>query len=196
MTDVTVRPPISRDHLVAALHARGICYLAPSPQGDEPALTDDELLIGLASSNDARVRFALAGLLLAYPELAERVAAIVEGRTPVAISDAVRAEMKKHYLAAMYLQRMWRTRLSLHFGPRPLIPERFTAELGLPPADAMFGELGLRALTERSVYNDWSSYEQVVNLLCDQPCATPDIRFPTADPARSGASEVESAASD
>ena len=66
MTDVTVRPPISRDHLVAALHARGICYLAPSPQGDEPALTDDELLIGLASSNDARVRFALAGLLLAY----------------------------------------------------------------------------------------------------------------------------------
>jgi len=195
MTDGAVGSPISRDHLVAALHARGICYLAPSPHGDEPALTDDELLVGLASSSDARVRFALAGLLLAYPELAERAAAIIERQTPVTISDAVRAEMKKHYLAAMYLQRMWRTRLRLHFGPRPLIPERFTAELGLPPADAMFGELGLRALAERSVYNDWSSYEQVVNLLCDQPCATPDVHLSTADPAQSQALGAESAAS-
>jgi hypothetical protein len=42
-----------REHLVAALHARGICYLAPSPHGDEPPLTDEELIVGLAASRGA-----------------------------------------------------------------------------------------------------------------------------------------------
>ncbi len=170
-------PPASREELVAALHARGLCYLAPTPHGDERPLDDDELIAGLAASPDARLRFALAALLLAHPTLAERAAALVLGQAPVALDDATRAEMRKQYLAAMYLQRMWRTRLRMHFGETPLIQERFTREMGLPPADAMFGELGLRALTERSAYNDWSSYEQVVDLLCEQPCAVPDAHL-------------------
>ncbi|MFN4293817.1 MAG: hypothetical protein ACK4JD_06780 [Thermoflexales bacterium] len=174
-------PPASREELVAALHARGLCYLAPTPRGDERPLDDDELLAGLAASPDARLRFALAALLLAHPALAERAAALIQGQAPVALDDAARAEMRKQYLAAMYLQRMWRTRLRMHFGEAPLIPERFAREMGLPPADAMFGELGLRALTERSAYNDWSSYEQVVDLLCEQPCAVPDAHLLTLD---------------
>ncbi len=190
-SDPQTAPPIRREELVAALHARGICYLAPSPHGDERPLSDDELIVGLASSPDARVRFALAGLLLVYPELAERAAAIIQGEAPIVVSGAVRAEMTKQYLAAMYLQRMWRTRLKMQFGEKPLIPERFTAEMGLPPADALFGELGLRTLTERSLYNDWSSYEQVVDLLCEQPCATSDNRrwvldFEANSPGQSG----------
>lgn len=172
-------PPASREELVAALHARGLCYLAPTPHGDERPLSDDELIAGLAASPDARLRFALAALLLVHPALAERAAALIQGEPPIAPSDAARAEMKKQYLAAMYLQRMWRTRLKMHFGETPLIQERFTNEMALPPADAMFGEMGLRALTERSPYNDWSSYEQIVDLLCEQPCATLDFRVPT-----------------
>jgi hypothetical protein len=172
-------PPASREELVAALHARGLCYLAPTPRGDERPLDDDELIAGLAASPDARLRFALAALLLAHPALAERAAALVQGQASFALDDAARAEIRKQYLAAMYLQRMWRTRLRMHFGETPLIQERFAREMGLPPADAMFGELGLRALTERSAYNDWSSYEQVVDLLCEQPCATPDFSLPT-----------------
>jgi hypothetical protein len=171
-----VTTDISREDLIAALHARGVCYLAPTPAGHEHPLSDDELIAGLTSSNDARVRFALAGLLLVHPELAERAAAIVDesattnGSSP--LPETVRAELRKQYVAAVYLQRMWRTRLKMHFGETPLIAERFTKEMGLPSADAMFGEMGLRALTDRSPYNDWSSYEQVIDLICDQPCGT------------------------
>ncbi|MCS7056252.1 MAG: hypothetical protein NZM18_08810 [Thermoflexales bacterium] len=176
--DTLTYPHASREELVAALHARGLCYLAPTPRGDERPLDDDELIAGLSASPDARLRFALAALLLAHPTLADRTAALIEGKATLVLPEAVRAEMRKHYLAAMYLQRMWRTRLRMHFGETPLIPERFTEEMGLPPADAMFGELGLRALTERSAYNDWSSYDQIVDLLCEQPCATPDFLMP------------------
>lgn len=165
-----------RDHLVAALHRRGICYLAPSPEGDEPELTDDELLIGLAASKDGRLRFALAGLLLVHPELAETAACLLDarcsptnGKTP---PDWAWDELRKQYVAAMYLQRLWRTRLRLHVGDQPLIAERYTNDLGLPAADVMFGEMGLRVLTDRSAFNDWSSYEQVVEMICEQPCQT------------------------
>lgn len=184
--DAVTHPPAGRRELVAALHARGLCYLAPTPHGDERPLSDDELLVGLAASPDARLRFALAALLLAHPALAERAAALIQGEAGVVLSEDARAEMKKQYLAAMYLQRMWRTRLRMHFGEAPLIPERFTREMGLPPADAMFGELGLRALTERSIYNDWSAYEQVIDLLCEQPCATPDLHSLDCDTSSNG----------
>lgn len=189
-------PPItsvSREDLVAALHARGLCYLAPTPSGHESPLTDDELILGLATSPDARLRFALAGLLLLYPHQAERVAELIEKRSSTATGainsnsnsngngaaphaqDPVVVELQKQYVAAMYLQRMWRTRLNMQFGETPLISERFIAALNLPAADAMFGEMGLRTLTDRSAYNDWSSYEQVVNMICDQPCSDDDI---------------------
>lgn len=174
--------PIPRDHLVAALHARDVCYLAPTPTGDEPELSDEQLMTGLAASKDGRARFALAGLMLRHPELAEAVARLA---SDPALSDPVRAELRKQYAAAAYLQRMWRTRLALCLGVKDtLIPERFTRELNLPPADDMFGERGLRELCDRSPFNDWSSYEQVVDLLCDQPCAK--ARPVTAEAARGG----------
>lgn len=172
-----------RDHLVAALHARGICYLAPTPHGDEPPLTDDELILGLAASKDGRLRFALAALLLVHPELAERAIRLIEQHgNPVPdrpAPDRAWDEVRKQYVAAMYLQRMWRTRLNMALGERALLPEHFTKELDLPLPDAMYGEQGLRALTERSAFNDWSSYEQVIEMLCEQPCAaipSPDGR--------------------
>ena len=173
-----------REHLVAALHWRDMCYLAPTPHGDEPHLTDRELIVGLAASRDGRLRFALAGLFLRHPEVADiaadmlesrivdRAGATVRRRTSLIVPPAAWDELRRQYVAAMYLQRMWRTRLRLAHGPSPLIPERFTAELGLPPADDMNGERGLRMLTETSEFNDWSSYEQVIDMICDQPCAT------------------------
>ncbi|MCX6019004.1 MAG: hypothetical protein NTZ50_10995 [Chloroflexi bacterium] len=173
-----------REHLVAALHWRDICYLAPTPQGDEPHLTDRELIIGMASSRDGRLRFALAGLLLRHPEVAEAAADMVQHQTvdiagttarrwsQLEVPDAAWDEIRRQYIAAAYLQRLWRTRLLLAHGPSPLIPERFVHEMGLPAADEMNGERGLRALTEDSEFNDWSSYEQVIDMICEQPCAT------------------------
>jgi hypothetical protein len=162
-----------RDHLVAGLHERGLCYLAPTPIGDEPALSDDELLLGLATTEDSRLRFALAGLLLLRPSLAERIAMMIEHAEGLP-ADAV-ASLKKQYLAAMYLQRLWRTRLQIKFGPRPFIPERYVAEQHLPSPDELFGERGLLMLCQRSPYNDWSSYEQVIELLMQQPCVEVDM---------------------
>lgn len=158
--------PITRDDLVAGLHARGVCYLAPTPSGDERPVTDEELLLGLAEAKDARLRFSLAALLLRHPMLS----VTVEQLCAEPLQARALGELRKQYLAAMYLQRLWRTRLRLAFGDSPLIPERFTAELRLPAPGVMHGELGLRRLTEHSPYNDWSSYEQVVDLLIEQPC--------------------------
>lgn len=163
--------PPERDDLVAGLHARGVCYLAPTPNGDERALSDDELIAGLAQSGNARLRFALAALFLAHPELAEHAAEI--GLT---LPAPAQRELRKQYLAAMYLQRMWRTRLRMRFGEQPLIPQRFTSAADsptgepLPGPDDMHGKRGLRRLCEDSPYNDWSSYEQVIELLMTHPC--------------------------
>lgn len=169
---------MDRDDLVAGLHARGVCYLAPTPFGDERVLGNEDILVGLAESRDARLRFALAGLLLVHPELASIVIGLVEpARTsaPIRISDVARRELQKQYLAAMYLQRMWRTRLRLALGDTSLIPNHFTQDGVWPAADAMHGKLGLHQLTENSPFNEWSSYEQVVELICNQPCATADL---------------------
>lgn len=172
----------SRDDLVAGLHARGVCYLTPSPSGDERSLTDAELIAGVAAAEDARLRFALAGLFLVRPALAA-VAVDIE-RT---LSGAARDELRKQYVAAVYLQRLWRTHLRLQFGETELIPEHFAAEMGLPGPEQMHGELGLRLLCERSPYNDWSSYQQVIDLLDSQPCASGDIiPLHAADPSHTG----------
>ncbi|MGQ9903738.1 MAG: hypothetical protein ACUVRU_05190 [Anaerolineae bacterium] len=169
-TNIAQAPP-ERDDLVAGLHARGVCYLAPTPHGDERALSDDELIAGLAQSGNARLRFALAALFLAHPELAERAAQI-----SATLSPSAQRELRKQYLAAMYLQRMWRSRLRAYFGDQPLISPRFTSAkdspTGAPLAgpDDMHGKRGLSELCEASPFNDWSSYEQVVELLLNQPC--------------------------
>lgn len=165
MREVTA---FDHDLLVAALHERGVCYLAPTPTGDEPSLSDDELILGLASSADGRLRFALAALLLKQPQLAANVSALANSHS--AANAILKDELRKQYAAAMYLQRMWRTRLRFALGESALIPEQFTRELDLPPADDMYGERGLHELADRSRFNDWSSYEQVIEMLCDQPC--------------------------
>ena len=159
-----------REDLVAGLHARGVCYLAPTPHGDELDLSDDELIAGISQAEDARLRFALAALFLVRPDIAAR-AVELEPSLPIVARD----EMRKQYVAAMYLQRLWRTHLRLQFGELPLILEHFTQEMGLPAPDQMHGELGLRLLCERSSYNDLSSYQQVIDLLANQPCPSRDV---------------------
>ena len=98
---------------------------------------------------------------------------------PIEVPEFVWDEIRRQYLAAMYLQRLWRTRLRMTFGDSPPIAERFTRELALPSPDDLHGEHGLRALTDESIFNDWSSYEQVVDMICEQPCLTdvPDAEY-------------------
>src|SRR4030088_257222 len=99
-----------REALVAALRERGVDYLAPSDAAGEP-LADEELIARLAVHDDPRLRQALIALFMLHPQLAPLVPPLCARLAPAAV-----VELKAHYLAAVYLQSMWRIRLN-HYLP-------------------------------------------------------------------------------
>jgi hypothetical protein len=140
-----------RETLVAALRARGVDYLM-SDGGDGETLSDEALIARLAAYDDARLRSALTALFLLHPELAPLAAALAATLPP----DA-RIELQARYMAAAYLQRFWRTRLEIYNLTTPDLPDLFSAPLGLPAADDMYGKPGLQALAE------WHQRQHPVN---------------------------------
>jgi len=155
---------LTRDALVAALRERGVGFFAPGDATPaSPPLTDGELIEGLAASADPRLRNALAILLLRQPALGAHVPDVV-GSAAEAVADVLR----DRYTAAVYLQRMWRTRIGIYLPDAPLLPDLFSAQLGLPLPDERFGLVGLHALSDRSTFNQYASYETMVELLFDQ----------------------------
>lgn len=151
-----------RDTLVAALRARGVDYLM-SDGGHGNPLSDEALLTRLAAHEDARLRSALTALFLLHPELAPLVAALADTLPP----DA-RTELQARYMAAVYLQRFWHTRLEIYNLNTPDLPDLFSVALGLPSAELMYGKPGLHALAEWHqrqhpvTYNRRVEYELVV----------------------------------
>ncbi len=132
-----------RETLVALLRERGVCYLAPSDAvATEPIASDAALLLALLDQPDARLRLALVPLLLRQPQLAENVAALVNELEPEMALD-----LQTLYMAAVYLQRLWWTRLSFYLDMMPL-PDLFSQQMNLPPADERFGKNGLHVLAE------------------------------------------------
>ncbi|MGQ0601353.1 MAG: hypothetical protein ACT4QE_06605, partial [Anaerolineales bacterium] len=131
-----------RDRLITALRARGVDYLLSDSVTAEP-LTDNDLIASLAGHEDARLRSALIALFLLHPELAERVPDVL------AILNVEAAnELRARYMAAVYLQRFWRTRLEMYGLTRPDLPDLFSAVLGLPAPEIMYGKPGLHELAE------------------------------------------------
>ena len=162
---------MERERLVAELSAHGIRFLAGGADADMnvPARAPSELIAALAQHRDPRLRSALTSLFLLHSDWGAdvpRVAQILEG--------AARIELCARYMAAVYLQRMWRTRLGFYLADFSLLPDYFSAALGLPPADERFGKPGLHALAEwharRSEfpYNRVASYEKALELLIGQ----------------------------
>jgi hypothetical protein len=151
-----------RDRLVLALRERGVDYLMSDAIQAEP-LSDDVLIASLAEHEDARLRSALTALFLLRPVFAERVPALVQQLTP----DG-RIELRARYMAAVYLQRFWRTRLEIYNLSVPELPDLFSAELGLPTPDDMYGKPGLQALAawhqqqHPVTYNRRVEYELVI----------------------------------
>jgi hypothetical protein len=76
-----------------------------------------------------------------------------------------------HYMAAVYLQSMWRMRLGHYYKQVSELPDYFSSALGLPGARDLHGKAGLYALAEwhasRSPYrfNHLSAYMGVADLL-------------------------------
>lgn len=157
-----------REALVAALRERGVDYLAPSDaQGH--ALTDEGLIASLAAHDDPRLRQALIALFMLHPHLAPLVPPLRSRLEP-----AAEVELKAHYMAAVYLQSMWRIRLDHYWPPTPELPDYFSNELGLPDALDEYGKAGLYALADwHSAHapgraNHLSEYEGVAGLLLDR----------------------------
>lgn len=137
------------ERLLGELRARGIAYLSGGHEAVTEAaahpMADAALLRTLARYPDSRVRNAAIGLLLLHPAL---VSAIPDALH--ASDEPARQSLITLALAALYMSHLWRTRLRLALGQGPELPADLLAPQiaarGLPAADEMYGELGLRAL--------------------------------------------------
>jgi hypothetical protein len=157
-----------RETLVAALRERGVDYLAPGDAQGEP-VSDEALIAALAEHDDPRLRQALIALFMLHPQLAPLVPPLrVRLGAPAAV------ELLAHYMAAVYLQSMWRIRLDHYLPPTPDLPDYFSQSLGLPGPDDEYGKAGLYALAAwHSAHapgraNHLSEYEGVAELLLDR----------------------------
>jgi hypothetical protein len=148
--------------LVAALRIRGVRFLAPSDSrpGLEP-MHDLELIACLANHDQPRLRLALAALFILHPELAGQLEALK-------LSSTAQTELHTQYTASACLQRMWSVRLSFYLGEFPLLPDLYSAALGLPPVDAHYGKLCLHTLAARQPFDQLSAYDGLMSLLFAQ----------------------------
>lgn len=159
----------NRDTLVANFKLLGIHFLAPSDAQADQILTPSEFMQAIVTQPDARLRTALVTLFLRQPSLAEFVPQIAE-----TLDGEAKLNLQTLYTAAVYLQRLWRTRLGFYLAPFNDLPDYFSQTLSLPPADERFGKVGLYALAdawaERSVfpYNRLASLNKMVELLFAQ----------------------------
>lgn len=160
--------------LVAVLRARGIRFLAPSDARLGPGpISDRDLIMCLASHDQPRLRLALAALFLMHPELVTQV----EG---LDLPPAAQAELRTQYTAAACLQRMWSIRLSFYLGQFPLLPDLYSAALGLPPVDVQYGKLCLHTLAARQPFDQLPAYEGLMDLLFGQLKAEATHEYATA----------------
>lgn len=142
----------TRESLVAALRDRGISYLAPSDAvAREVFESHEQLLCALLHQDDSRLRLAIVPLLLRHPEISESVPALA-----ACLDDTVSLELQTLYMAAVYMQRNWRSRLSIYLNEMTLLPDLFSHQMGLPLPDERFGKTGLVELTD--VWKSRSQY--------------------------------------
>ncbi|MBI5653589.1 MAG: hypothetical protein HZC40_24540 [Chloroflexi bacterium] len=154
--------------LVAALGEYGIHFLADRETRAEP-LAPPELIAALAREADARLHLALTDLFLLHSTWADFLPLV-----QLQLDEHARRELQARYMAAVYLQRLWSTRLSFYLAPFLLLPDVYSRDLGLPSPDERFGKVGLVALAQwhaRAVnlpYNYLASYYKSAELLFGQ----------------------------
>jgi hypothetical protein len=160
----------SREALVEQLRKHGITFLASDEgTGETTDLPMDDLITSLVVSEDPRLRLALIPFFVLHPETAKDVTALVE-RLP----ERAALDLQTFYTAAVYLQRLWWTRLHFYRKELHALPDLYSQVLGLPPVEERYGKVGLYALadwhTRRSEYpfNRLASYQRVMDLLFEQ----------------------------
>jgi hypothetical protein len=150
------------DRIVATLHRLGVRYIVAEDGAEAyDDLPPEQLIAALVSGRSIRVEYAVIPLLMRHPEFASAVPELAAS-LPVA-----RAELlKRHYTAAVYLQRMYRPALEIYLGKKPNLPDYFSTEMGLPSPEEYYGEIGLRELISRlpPPINWWLSYLDPVQM--------------------------------
>ncbi len=134
---------VDRESLVAELRKYGVDWLAPSDAVGGEAIEPSLLVASLAAHDDSRLRAALTGLFILRPEISAVLTSALHELNPEA-----RNELMARYMAAVYLQRLWRTRLGLHLGEFLLLPDLYSKTMSLPGPDESYGKAGLYALAE------------------------------------------------
>lgn len=159
-----------RETLVAKLREYGVTYLAPSDAiASEPIPSGAEFINALLQQPDARLKLALIPLFLRQPDLAKRVPALV-----TELDSLCALDLQTYYMAAVYLQRRWKSRLGIYLAQGDLLPDLYSQQLGLPMSDEAFGKVGLYELAEawkaRSKYpfNRLAALNQTIDLFFEQ----------------------------
>ena len=135
------------DRLIRILRKWGVSYLVSpsSPRGRLPALSPVQLIEELAQCKYPRIRDASIALYLLHPELADAALEAYQTNKPV-VADQIATLL----LATLYLQRVWKFRLTLALGHQPGFPEQRFALMWekrhLPPPRCGYGSVGLAAL--------------------------------------------------
>lgn len=161
-----IHPSMLRDILVGALRVRDIDYFMPIDAPTDEALSDEFLIQCLVEQEDSRLRQALIGMFLVYPELGSMIPTIMER-----LNAKGRNELLAYYMAAVYLQQIWKILLKHYLVNFKELPDYYSSKLELPPPDFMFGRRGLYELSEwhkkRSPYpfNRMSEYKTAARLI-------------------------------
>jgi len=119
----------SSEMLERELHALGLHLLKgeTSEALHSPQLSAEDLLIGLAEHDDARLRMALIPLLLYRPEIADVVPNVLGD-----LKASGRKTIKLFYTSAVILQEVHRDRLREFVSSWKDLPDYFSVELGVP----------------------------------------------------------------
>lgn len=115
-------------------------------------------MASLAAHKDPRLHVALVAPFLRHPEWGPQGPHWVERLEP-----QVALELKTWYTAAVYLQRLWWTRLSLYLGDRPLLPDWFSQELRLSPTAERHGKRGLYTSAYRHAQRSLNSFNRLAS---------------------------------
>jgi hypothetical protein len=157
-------PDGEEERIVAELELLGIRYLSRRTSAQAKRVRPpDALLADLVRQPSARVRAAVIAVLLAHPEYASAVPAALERLGP-----AERLTLQLFYTAAVLLQQEHAERLRRFMTDRRL-PDRFSAELGLPemaPPHEQLVALGRQHRQRTQACVNWvGTYESVVQRL-------------------------------
>lgn len=118
----------SADRLVTELNRLGVHFVTGGElEQSAPSLSPAELLAGLASQSEARLRLALIPLLLVHPELATAVFGAL-----AQLTQQQQLTLKLLYTAAVILQQCHAEQLQAFLGRYDALPNQFATDLGIP----------------------------------------------------------------